>query len=89
MVKPKGWADVVTSGASREAGVVEAPPEPALQRKTYILRPGMVKEIAELAEQERVQVNDLVRFLLNYAIEDLKSGKLQLHTTSEVRRIAT
>jgi hypothetical protein len=87
-VKPKGWADIIVApGGLDDEDAPEA--EPLFVKKTYILRPDMVNAIAELAKEERVQVNELVRFLLGHALEDVKNGKLTIRATTEVRRIVS
>lgn len=85
-VKPKGWSDIISTGGTLDE---EEPPvpQPVFLKKTYLLRPEMIEEIANLAKEERVQVNELVRYLLANAIADLQSGKLQIKATTEVRRI--
>lgn len=87
-VKPKGWADIISTGGTLDEEETPAP-QPVFLKKTYLLRPEMIEEIAALAKEERVQVNELVRYLLANAITDLKSGKLQIRATTEVRRIVS
>jgi hypothetical protein len=88
-VKPKGWTDIISGGTVEEDEAQPPVPEPVFAKKTYLLRPAMVDEIAALAKEERVQVNELVRFLLASAIHDLKTGKLQIKATTEIRRIVS
>lgn len=42
-----------------------------LMRKTYLLTPELVEHVAELAETERVGINELVRFLLRASLEQV------------------
>ncbi len=67
---PAGWRDKFQVSPQEE--------KPKYQRKTYLLEPEMVEHIANLAEREQVPINDLVRFLLDRAIEQVESGELQL-----------
>lgn len=60
------------------------------QRKTYLLEPEMVQQIADLAEREAVPINDLVRFLLGLALKEVESGEVALPVrvvTVEKRRV--
>lgn len=58
-----------------------------LQRKTYLLTPEMVEHVAELAETERVGINELVRFLLRSSLEMVEAGELEIPTRPARRRI--
>lgn len=58
-----------------------------LQRKTYLLTPEMVEHVAELAEAERVGINELVRFLLRSSLEMVEAGELEIPTRPARRRI--
>lgn len=55
-----------------------APAPARYQRKTYLLEPGMVEEIAALAAREGVPLNELVRFLLRHALDEVAAGRLEL-----------
>lgn len=48
------------------------------QRKTYLVEPETVQRIAQLAEREDIPLNDLVRFLLGYALDEIESGRVPL-----------
>jgi hypothetical protein len=92
-----GWRDTITGGI--EPAPPEAPspleektPEPRrrrsrLQRKTYLLTPELVDRIAELAEQERVGINELVRWLLREALAQIDDGDLTIPTRPANRQI--
>jgi len=67
---PTGWRDKF----QREPAKKDAD----YQRKTYLLEPEMVQRVAELAEREEVPINDLVRFLLGHALDEVASGKVEL-----------
>ncbi len=58
-----------------------------LMRKTYLLTPQLVDHIADLAETERVGINELVRFLLHASLESIENGALQIPTRPARRRI--
>ncbi|MDT8306455.1 MAG: hypothetical protein RRC07_11005 [Anaerolineae bacterium] len=92
-----GWRDTITGSAETAAAESEARPEPKapetrrrrnrLQRKTYLLTPDLVDHIAELAEQERVGINELVRWLLREALAQIESGDLVIPTRPANRQI--
>lgn len=91
-----GWEDTVDGphGAPAEtrrpAFVKQEPePEPAnkLKRKTYLLYPDMIEEIEAIAEQERVGINELVRYLLGVALDQLYHQELDIPTKPDRRRI--
>lgn len=58
-----------------------------LQRKTYLLTPELVEHVAALAEEERVGINELVRFLLRSSLEMVETGELEIPTRPARRRI--
>jgi hypothetical protein len=93
-----GWRDTITLGQtgaqpeSRRPAFPPAeppPPEPQnkLKRKTYLLYPDMIAEIENLAAQERVGINDLVRYLLGSALDQVYNGELTIPTQPGRRRI--
>ena len=91
-----GWQDTITGQAGaqpearRPAFMQEEPePDPAnkLKRKTYLLYPGMIEEIEALAEQERVGINELVRYLIGVALDQVYNRELEIPTQPGRRRI--
>ena len=71
-----GWRDTITGTqqpAPRRQKKVpqEEEQESPLKRKTYLLTPELIDQIASLAEEERVGINELVRFLLRSALEQI------------------
>jgi hypothetical protein len=48
------------------------------QRKTYLLKPDQVERIKTIAEDNGVQVNELVRFLLEHVLGEFEAGKITL-----------
>jgi hypothetical protein len=94
-----GWRDAITGGvpAAMSQPIVRQPdfmaaepePEPANKviRKTYLLYAGMIDEIETLAGQERVGINELVRFLLGSALDQVYSGNLEIPTRPGRRQI--
>ncbi len=92
-----GWRDTITGGLQGEQTDVrrpgfmeqEAEPEPAnkIKRKTYLLYAGMIEEIQTLAAQERVGINELVRYLLGAALDQVYEGKLVIPTQPSRRQI--
>lgn len=95
--KPRpGWQDTVTGphGTQSETrqpafAQQETEPEPAnkLKRKTYLLYPDMIEEIEGIAEQERVGINELVRYLLGVALDQFYHRELEIPTKPDRRRI--
>lgn len=55
--------------------------------KTYLLRPDTVERVTTIAKQERLQINELARFLFDYALQEVESGRLKIPTTTSRRRI--
>ncbi len=94
-----GWRDTITGGAPAamsqptvrqpEFMAAEPEPEPAnkIIRKTYLLYAGMIEEIETLAAQERVGINELVRFLLGSALDQAYNGSLEIPTRPGRRQI--
>ena len=92
-----GWEDTVTGQAGtpqpevrRPAFMQEEPePEPVnkLKRKTYLLYPDMIEEIEAIAEQERVGINELVRYLLGVSLDQFYNRELEIPTQPGKRRI--
>jgi hypothetical protein len=58
-----------------------------IQRKTYLLTPELVDHVAALAEEERVGINELVRFLLRSSLEMVETGELEIPTRPAKRQI--
>ena len=58
-----------------------------LMRKTYLLTPELVDHVADLAQNERVGINELVRFLLRSSLELVENGELQIPTRPARRQI--
>lgn len=71
---PQGWRDQVSRP-------VEPEPEPEVVtggnyiRKTYLITPALIDRIKNLADHERVGQNELVRYLLTFAVEQVESGR--------------
>ncbi len=94
-----GWRDTIPGGAPsamsqptvRQPDFVAAEPEPEpankIIRKTYLLYAGMIEEIETLANQERVGINELVRYLLGSALDQVYSGDLTIPTRPGRRQI--
>jgi hypothetical protein len=94
-----GWRDTITGGTPAAMGqspvrqpdfmAAEPEPEPAnkIIRKTYLLYAGMIEEIETLASQERVGINELVRYLLGSALDQVYSGSLSIPTRPGRRQI--
>ncbi len=93
-----GWRDAITGGVQSEETAVRRPafmepepePEPVnkIKRKTYLLYTGMIEEIETLATQERVGINELVRYLLAASLDQVYEGQLVIPTQPGRRQIA-
>lgn len=96
-----GWRDAITGPAQSDASQRERIGEEeaeerqtrrrkrrsAIQRKTYLLTPDLVDHVAALAEEERVGINELVRFLLRSSLDLVESGELEIPTRPAKRQI--
>lgn len=89
-----GWRDAITGPARGAEPVEEEAPRPKrtkkkgpLKRKTYLLTPGLIDQVAELAETERVGINELVRYLLRSSLEMVEAGELEIPTRPATRQI--
>jgi hypothetical protein len=76
------WEDQVAQ--SRQAAA-PPPPEPELeesgdklQRKTFLITPVLIDRINRMAKSNSVGQNELVRYLLNLALEQIESGSHKL-----------
>lgn len=58
-----------------------------LMRKTYLLTPELVDHVADLAQTERVGINELVRFLLRSSLDLVENGELEIPTRPARRQI--
>ena len=93
--KRPGWADTVTgqpaSTENRRPTIAQPEPEPdpadILKRKTYLLYPDMIQEIEALADQERVGISELVRYLLGAALDQVYNRQLGIPTQPGRRHI--
>ena len=74
-------SDVIPSAAERES------PDTAQRdtakagdfvRKTYLLTPDLVQRVEALAKQERVGINELVRYLLDTVLTQIEAGETSL-----------
>lgn len=59
-----------------------------LKRKTYLLTQDLIERIATLAEEERVGINELVRFLLTEAVIAIENGDMEIPTEPAKRQIS-
>lgn len=82
-----GWRETITAGQAPLPPINEEEPANKLKRKTYLIRAGMIDHIEDLAQQERVGINELVRFLLSAAIDQVEDGTLVIPTKPGKRRI--
>jgi hypothetical protein len=75
---PPGWKSQIAPGGPAEPAKAEPQPSPSYQRKTYLITPDMVQRIKDTAAHYRVGQNELVRFLLGQALDQLDAGRLEL-----------
>jgi hypothetical protein len=72
--KRPGWKALVETRQEAERQA------PTLRRKTYLLTNELIDRINALAEDKRVGINELVRFLLANAVAQVESGDLEIPT---------
>jgi hypothetical protein len=96
-----GWRDAITGPAqegppqrpqAQQEEEEESPSKPKrrtsrLQRKTYLLTPGLIDQIATLADEEQVGINELVRYLLRSSLQMVEEGELPIPTRPATREI--
>ena len=84
--KQPGWRDTITS----QQPAKQEPPkkEKTFKRKTYLLTPDLIDRIEALADDKRVGINELVRFLIETSIEQIEEGEIIIPTKPGKRRIA-
>ena len=58
-----------------------------IKRKTYLLTPELIEQIEIMAEEERVGINELVRFLLRTSLEMIETGEVEIPTRPATRQI--
>lgn len=63
------------------------PPAPTYKRKTYLVAPEMIERIEAVADQERVGINQLVRYMLDLALTQIETGEHSIPTTDGKRQI--
>lgn len=79
-----GWEAQVlgrSSSVSRLSGETTSDTEtsePNYKRKTYLLSPELIEAIANTAQEEGMQINELVRFLLSYSLQAVQEGEVEL-----------
>ena len=71
---PQGWRDQVGPSATATAEA-EAATGGHYIRKTYLITPELIDRIKGLADRERVGQNELVRYLLAFALDQVESGR--------------
>jgi len=71
---PQGWRDQVSRPVEPDPEL-EVVPGGSYIRKTYLLTPALIDRIKDLADHERVGQNELVRYLLAFALEQVESGR--------------
>ena len=93
--KLPGWTDAVTGqpapAETRRVALSREEPKPKsvseYDRKTYLLTPEMIQEIETIASQKRVGINELVRYLLGAALDQVYKRQLEIPTQPWQRRI--
>lgn len=86
-----GWRDTITGSQQpaprRQPEQEREERESPLKRKTYLLTPELIDQIALLAEEERVGINELVRFLLRSALDQIAAEEMEIPTRPAKRTI--
>jgi len=67
-----GWKEQITP--------TPPPPDskPTYIRKTYLVTQTLINRVKETADRERVGQNELLRYLLTWALDELEAGNHQL-----------
>lgn len=93
-----GWMDTINPGAAAEEPEAATPargsrrtarsrPANAIRRKTYLLSEELINRIEQLAERERVGINELVRYLLTESIAAVEAHEWKIPTKPAKRTI--
>ena len=84
-----GWRDTITPAQtpSQPESQPEVESTSSLKRKTYLLTDELIERVEDLAERERVGINELVRFLMDTSLELAESNQLEIPTRPGKRRI--
>ena len=81
-----GWRDTIkTSQPEPTPETLET--SSTLVRKTYLLTPDLIERIEQLANEQQVRVNELVRYLLLTALELAENEQLEIPTRPGKRQI--
>jgi hypothetical protein len=72
---PQGWRDQVGPTPDPIPTETEASRAGQYIRKTYLMTPALIDRIKALADEERVGQNELVRYLLAFALDQVDSGR--------------
>jgi hypothetical protein len=86
--EPLSWKQTIT-GEVKTPELLAQEPEPSgnqLKHKTFLLSGDLIKQVAEIADQEKVGQSELVRYVLKLGLDQIASGKHKL-PTEERRRI--
>ncbi len=92
-----GWRDTIRLNQPQQQPAAPAQATPPRQqveqqnkpkRKTYLLTPDLIANIEQLADEERVGINELVRFLLGTAVNLVETGQIEIPTTPGRRKIS-
>lgn len=68
---PPGWKDQI-------APTPPPPKKETYKRKTYLVTPELVKRVKETAKREQVGQNELLRYLLTWALDELDAGRHEI-----------
>lgn len=85
--QPAGWRDhlgpalpVVVEPAATPVRIA------TYKRKTYLITADLEERVQQLADRERVGQNELVRYLLQWALDQVERGAHQLPVTPVEKR---
>ena len=85
--QPAGWRDHLGPALPAVTEPAAAPARTAnYKRKTYLITEDLEERIQQLADRERVGQNELVRYLLQWALDQVESGAHQLPVTPVEKR---
>ena len=84
--QPAGWQDQLNTSRPPTEVAKEAAHSGSYRRKTYLINDAIDDRVRLLAEREHVGQNELVRYLLSWALDQIESGVHKLPTAPVEKR---
>ena len=77
---PQGWRDQVGRNEQQDLPQKDTSKAGQYKRKTFLITPELENRIRMLADEQLVGQNELVRYLLTFALEQVENGVHKLPT---------